>query len=146
MHGYTNYSCFAVNIYSSLVLENIMVNIMKVSIKKQSRAMLISFHSKSKAFSSPSERNKFFFGLHGRRQTVRKGGVKYIYRRKGILDSVPHIKVDDSVFIVSRGNASKVLKFFEEWQDKVGVKTFTVLLGEREMKKICRECLRVRIE
>jgi len=119
---------------------------MKITIKKQGKAVLFSYHTRSKAFSSASDRNKFFAGLHGRKQIVRKSGVKYIYRRKGLLDSVPHMKVDDSVFIVGREQARKVVKFFEGWQEKVNFKQFIVLLPERQLKKLCPGCRRVRIE
>ena len=119
---------------------------MEVNITKQKKAVLFSYHTNSKEFASPSERNKFFSGLHGRKQIVRKGDGEYIYRRKGLLDIVPHIKVDDSVFIVDREKARIVVKFFEEWQEKIGFKQFIVLLGEKDLKKLKSEKRRVRIE
>jgi hypothetical protein len=131
--------------YSHLV-KLVCGNIMKITIKTQGKAVLFSYHTNTKAFVSPSERNRFFAELHGRKQVVRKAGAEYIYRRKGLLDIISHMKVDDSVFIVSRENARKVVKFFEGWQDKVGVKQFIVLLGEGQMKKLCPGCRSVRIE
>jgi len=119
---------------------------MEVNIKQQKKAVLFNYSCNSKAFDSPSDRNKFFAGLHGRKQIVRRKGGEYIYRRKGLLDVIPHIKVDDSVFIVARENAGQVVKFFEEWQEKIEFKQFIVLLGGKELKKIKSEKRSVRIE
>lgn len=119
---------------------------MEIHVRKKGEAMLFTFHTKSKAFASPSERNRFFSGLYGRKQIVRRSGKEYIYRRRGLLDTIPYIKVDDSVFIVSKSNARKIIRFFERWQDKIEFNMFTILMDEQKLKKLCGKCRRVKIE
>jgi hypothetical protein len=105
------------------------------------KAVLICFSVKSGKFESHYERNKFFRGLYGWKQMIRKEivveGKKpktqekvYTYRREGLLDEMPHIKVDQSSFIIPENNFEKIVRFFEEWHDKVIWKKFKVLLEE----------------
>ena len=54
----------------------------------------------------------------------------YTYRREGLLDEIPHEKVDQSSFIVPEDDFDKITKFFKEWRDKVMWKSFKVLLDE----------------
>lgn len=101
----------------------------------EKRAILICFNVRSKKFDSNYERNKFFRGLYGWKQIIKKemaGGdkKKYVYEREGLLDEVPHKKVDQSSFIVEMQEAERFFKFFEEWADKVIWNTFKVLLEE----------------
>jgi len=108
---------------------------------KEKKAVLICFSVKSGKFESHYERNKFFRGLYGWKQMIRKEvmieGKKpktqekvYTYRREGLLDKMPHKKVDQSSFIVPEDNFEKITRFLKEWHDKVIWKTFKVLLEE----------------
>ena len=54
----------------------------------------------------------------------------YTYRREGLLDEMPHRKVDQSSFIVPEDNFETIINFLEEWHDKVIWKSFKVLLDE----------------
>ncbi len=54
----------------------------------------------------------------------------YIYERRGLLDYIPHKKVDQSSFFVSMDDAEQIFKFFEEWADKVMWKMFKVILED----------------
>ncbi|MDI6799011.1 MAG: hypothetical protein QMD12_03425 [Candidatus Aenigmarchaeota archaeon] len=108
---------------------------------KEKRAVLICFSVRSGRFESHYERNKFFRGLYGWKQMIRKEicagkpGKKekvYTYRREGLLDEMPHIKVDQSSFIVPEDEFEKITRFLKEWHDKVIWKTFKVLLDEDE--------------
>ena len=129
----------ALNIFSIYVYTK--CDIMRIEIKKKKgeTAILISFDTIKKNFESASERNRFFWGLHGRKQTVVKSSGRYEYFREGLLEEVPHIKVDNSVFIVALKHLQKMLNFFDEWEDKVEIKTFPVLLERDDIKKLERE-------
>lgn len=99
------------------------------------RAVLISYDTKKKRFKSLYERNKFYRGLFGFKQTVKKNGKKYKYSKEGLLDEIPHIKVEDSVFIVSKKHLKKLINYFEEWKGKVSYDTFKVILEEEDKWK-----------
>jgi hypothetical protein len=65
---------------------------------------------------------------------VRRAGKEYEYRREGLLDMIPHIKVDSSVFIVAIHELKKVIKYMRMWEDKINYKTFRVLLEPDKIK------------
>jgi hypothetical protein len=110
---------------------------MRITIKKKGKtAILISFDTLKEKFKSPSERNRFYWGLYGRRQIVIKRSKKYVYEREGVLEEIPHIKVSNSVFIVALQHLQKLMEFFKEWEDKIELKTFPVLLNESEIRKL----------
>lgn len=114
---------------------------MQIKIRKRGNktAILISFDTASEKFISASERNKFFSELHGRRQIIIKRSKRYEYKREGLLDVIPHIKVDNSVFIIALEHLKRMQEFFNEWEDKVFVKTFPVILNKDEAKELERE-------
>ncbi len=102
---------------------------------KEKRAVLFAFSVQSSKFDSNSERNKFFRMLYGWKQTVPKGKKEYVYERKGMLDEMPHEKVDQSSFIVQENDFNRMEKFFDEWSNKVIWKTFKVLM-DKNMKDV----------
>ena len=104
--------------------------------KKGQQAILISFDTVRENFKSASERNRFYWKLHGRKQVVIKKSGRYEYNREGLLEEIPHIKVANSVFIIAMEHMRRMMKFFDEWEDKIELKTFPVLLDEIEMKKL----------
>ncbi len=103
------------------------------------KAVLISFSIMTKKFENKSERNKFYKELYGWKQIVKKQEKKYTYRRGGLLDEIPHIKVDRSVFIIMKKHMDRMIKFLEEWEDKIKWNVFDVLLDE-EQEKMLRRC------
>ncbi len=110
---------------------------MRIEIRKKGKtAVLISFDTLKEKFKSPSERNRFYWGLYGRRQIVIKSSKRYVYEKEGLLGEIPHIKVSNSVFIVALQHLEKLMKFFKEWEDKIEIKTFPVLLDEKEVKEL----------
>ncbi len=113
---------------------------MQIRIRKQGehKAVLISFDTNSEEFDSNSERNKFFQDLHGRRQIIIKKSSRYVYEREGMLDRVPHLNVAQSVFIVMQENLRAMEEFFNQWEDKVQVKTFPVMITEEEFETLKR--------
>ena len=104
--------------------------------KKDQTAILISFDTLRDKFQSPSERNKFYWELHGRKQVVVKKSVRYEYDKKGLLEQMPNIPVSDSVFIVAMEHMKRMEQFFKEWQDKVEFEMFPVLLDQRKKKEL----------
>ena len=111
---------------------------MKIKIRKKgsNTAILISFDINSQKFESLSERSKFFEELYGRKQVIKREKKVYKYHREGLMDEVPHIKVDNSVFIIAMEHLRRMEEFFDQWEDKVMFKTFPVLLKERQMKEL----------
>jgi len=107
--------------------------------KDEKKAVLITFSVKSEKFESNSERNKFFKTLYGWNQTVVRdaSGTKahkktYEYRREGILDEIPHEKIDQSSFIIPENKYDEIESFFKEWHNKVMWRTFKVLMDDEE--------------
>jgi len=111
---------------------------MEIRIGKQDgkTAVLISFDTDAEKFESAYERNKFFNELHGRKQVIIKENKRYEYRREGLLDEVPHLKVANSVFIIMQEHMRMMQEFFGEWEDKVMFRSFPVLLSPSEFKEM----------
>jgi hypothetical protein len=115
----------------------------KIGQKNGKMAILISFDTNGEAFESPYERNKFFTELHGRKQIVVKGGKRYEYDREGLLDEIPNLRVDNSVFIIMQEHRRMMEQFFNAWQDKVMFKSFPVVLDNREFHELQRAKRRI---
>jgi methionine aminopeptidase len=94
------------------------------------KAVLIAFTLKSSKLSSSYEKVKFFKALYGWKQVVSSKKSRYEYERPGLLKGIPHVKVDQSSFLVQEEDLEKIVSFFEEWADKVIWKSFKVLLEE----------------
>ena len=104
--------------------------------KKEQTAILISFDTIKEKFESPSERNRFYWKLYGRKQVVVKQSRRYEYEREGLLEDIPHIKVANSVFIIALEHLKRMMNFFDEWEDKIELKTFPVLLDKDELEEL----------
>lgn len=109
---------------------------MKIEIRKNGAAVIITFDTHAERFESPYERNKFFRELHGWNQTVPNGSKRYEYRRPGLLDEVPHIKVADSAFIVAMEHMKRMEQFFREWEDKVEVEMFNIMMDPEKLRRL----------
>ncbi len=115
-------------------------------IKKNDKAVMFTFTMKSSGVTN-SEKTKFYKELYGWTQTVPGGKKKYVYHREGVLEDVPHEKVDQSSFIVPEDEADKMMDFFDDWGKKVMMRTFKVLIDDdddffkefNEMKRKMRE-------
>lgn len=99
----------------------------------QEKAALITYNTERKNFESVYERNKFYRGLFGYKQTVRKNGKEYEYEKDGLMDEIPHIRIDDSVFIAPTRHVSKVESYFDEWGQKVSKHIFTVIIEDEQI-------------
>lgn len=109
---------------------------MRVEIRKKRQAILISFDTIKEKFESASERNRFYWELHGRKQVVIKDSGRYEYDKEGLLEEVPHIDVADSVFIIAMDHMKKMMEFFKDWEDKIELKTFPILLDDKESEEL----------
>ncbi len=111
---------------------------MRIEIKKDGNntAILISFDMDCSKFDSNYERNRFFRGLYGWNQVIRKNNSVYHYHRGGVMNEVPHIKVDNSVFIVATDEMQRILDYFDNWENKISWKTFRVLLTPDEIRSL----------
>src|SRR3989304_8819554 len=111
---------------------------MRIEIKRKGggAAILITFDTIKENFDSPSERNRFFWELHGRKQVVTKDSGRYEYEKEGLLDEIPNIRVADSVFIIMQEHMKRMMEFFDEWDDKVEFDTFPVLLNQKRIREM----------
>lgn len=105
----------------------------------EKKAILITFSVESKKFSSNYERNKFFRELYGWKQIIKKEEKRYTYRRNGLLDEMPHLKVDQSMFIILEKHMQRMIEFLEDWEDKIRWNKFNVLL-DQEQEKMLKGC------
>lgn len=96
-------------------------------------AALLTYDTHSSKFDSVYERNKFYRGLFGYTQTVKKNGKTYQYEKDGILDEIPSVRIDDSVFIIAKTRCGEVKDYFSDWGDKVTFRIFTVVLEDRDI-------------
>lgn len=99
----------------------------------ETEAALFTYNTERKNFDSVYERNKFYRGLFGYKQTVRKNGKEYSYEKDGLMDDIPHIRIDDSVFVTSTGYVSRIEAYFDEWGKKVSIHVFTVLIEDENI-------------
>lgn len=109
---------------------------MRIEIRKNGAAVIITFDTQAEKFDSDYERNKFFRKLHGWNQVVPNGDKRYEYRRPGLLDEIPHIKVADSAFIVAMEHMKRMQQFFDEWHEKVHCEMMKIMMDPEQMKKL----------
>lgn len=73
--------------------------------------------------------DKFCKKFYG--QETSSHGGKYHYRRRGLLDEIPHIKLIRGVIIVSNDNAVRVIQFLNEFNAEYYMRD-VILLPEDE--------------
>src|SRR3989344_2683782 len=103
----------------------------------EKKGVLITFSIRTEKL-KPSEKTVFFRKLYGWKQVVSNEDKTYEYESPGILDEVPHEKVDQSSFIIPENHADELMDFFEQWHNKIMLKTFKVLL-DKETRNIFDE-------
>jgi len=96
-------------------------------------ASLLTYTTHRDKFESMYERNQFYRGLFGYKQTVKRNGKKYEYEKDGLMDEVPNIRIDDSVFIVSREHTEPVRVYFQDWGVKVSHHIFKVMVEDESI-------------
>lgn len=100
----------------------------------ENKAVLICFSIKTKKFDNTYERNRFFRQLYGWKQIINKNYKHYEYRRMGLLDEIPNIRVDQSMFIILKKHLDIMREFFDNWEDKINWHMFDVLLDKKQKK------------
>lgn len=93
-------------------------------------ASLLTYKTHRKKFESMYERNQFYRGLFGYKQTVKRNGKEYEYEKEGLMDEVPNVRIDDSVFIIARECRGDVDEYFQDWGKKVSHHLFRVVLED----------------
>lgn len=73
--------------------------------------------------------NQFCKKFYG--QETSSHGGQYRYRRKGLLDNIPHVKLIGGVIIVSSENADKVMQFLKDYDAEFFIRK-VILLPEDE--------------
>jgi hypothetical protein len=101
-------------------------------------ASLLTYSTEKKNFDSVYERNKFYRGLFGYKQTVKKNGKEYEYDKDGLMDEIPNIRIDDSVFIIAEKRTENVRDYFTKWEPKISYHIFTVMIEDQEILKKIR--------
>lgn len=101
----------------------------RVEKKAGEKAVMFTYTIRSSGVTN-SEKTRFYKELYGWTQTVPGGKKKYVYHREGVLEDVPHEKVDQSSFLVPEDDADEVTEFFDEWSKKVMMRAFKVLLED----------------
>jgi len=116
---------------------------MKVIIRKKGleQVVIITFHTRTEKFDSDYERNKFFRGLHGWKQMVPGENKRYLYKRTGLLDEIPHAKIADSVFMVAIENMRRVMEYFDQWENKIDYEMTDVMMEREKLKRLFRQTL-----
>ena len=121
---------------------------MRIEVRRRGNeaAVLITFNTFGDRFESNYERNKFFRELHGWKQTVPRNERRYVYRRSGLLDEVPHIKVSDSVFIVAMEHMKRMEDFFRQWREKVECDMMEIMIERQRFFDELRKKRRIEPE
>ena len=96
-------------------------------------ACLLSYSTEREEFESMYERNQFYRGLFGYTQTVKRNGKEYEYEKDGLMDEIPNVRIDDSVFLFASGDRDRVEAYFVEWGEKVTHHIFKVVLEKESL-------------
>ncbi len=72
--------------------------------------------------------NRFCKKFYG--QETSSHGGKYHYRRRGLLDNIPHIKPVGGIIIVSSENADKLMQFLKDYDAEFFVREIILLLED----------------
>lgn len=99
----------------------------------EEKAALLTYNTNREYFDSVYERNKFYRGLFGYKQTVKKNGKTYEYEKDGLMDEVPNTRIDDSVFIFGKRYVERVEEYFKKWENKVSHHIFTVVVQDQKI-------------
>lgn len=81
-----------------------------------------------------TELGKFVKKFYGQETSTRNG--KYRYRRKGLLDSIPHRKLLRGVIIIRKSDLDNIMKLLIQWNAVVDQR---IIEPNEEDLKILRE-------
>jgi hypothetical protein len=95
-------------------------------------ACILVFHLPKKM--KNSDLGKFMKRFYGQETSTQSG--KYRYRRKGLLDSIPHRKLLRGVIIIRKSDLEDVMKLLIEWNAVVDQR---IIEPTEEDLKVLRE-------
>ncbi len=72
--------------------------------------------------------NQFCKKFYG--QETSSHGGKYHYRRQGLLDNIPHIKLIGGVIIITKDSAGKVIDFLKGYDTEFYIRDVILLLED----------------
>ena len=92
------------------------------------KAEIITYETKNMSNSKRSIISKRIFGF-----TDQTKKSTYIYKRKGILKSLPHVIITKKTFVIKAKNAKKIKKTIK----KLGanVKSWKIEISEKKLRK-----------
>ncbi|MFB6208796.1 MAG: hypothetical protein ABEJ56_01510 [Candidatus Nanohaloarchaea archaeon] len=100
---------------------------------KEKEASLLTYNTHREKFESVYERNKFYRGLFGYTQKVKKNGKTYEYEKDGLMDEIPNSRIDDSVFIIANHYVTRIEDYFQDWGEKVSHHIFKVIIEDKNI-------------
>jgi hypothetical protein len=66
---------------------------------------------------------------------VKKNGKEYEYEKDGLMDEIPNVRIDDSVFIIMQNHKGRVNEYFTDWGEKVTHHIFKVIIDDKNVIK-----------
>ncbi len=64
---------------------------------------------------------------------MKRNGKTYEYDKDGLMDEVPNVRIDDSVFIIKEEYNSQVKAYFTDWGDKVSYHLLKVIVDDQKL-------------
>lgn len=113
----------------------------KRSVKKKEykKVVLVTYDTQKENFKSLYDRNKFYRKLFGYKQKVKKNDKYYEYEKDGIVDEIPCLRIEDSVFLIPEENYPQLEKYLKKWENKVNYQSFDILLKERRWSTMIKK-------
>jgi hypothetical protein len=107
--------------------------------RRMKKVIIVAFRTVSDNFDSDYERSKFFRELHGWNQSVPSEKKRYVYRRNGLLDLVPHEKIADSVFMAMMDDMERIEDFFNAWSEKVEYDIMQAMVERKRFMRLAEQ-------
>lgn len=81
-------------------------------------------------YTSLKRTNQFCKKFYGQNTSTHKG--KYQYRRKGLLDEMPNIKLIRGVIIIPKKYTNRIIKFLQEYNAEIHARTIILTAQDRK--------------
>jgi len=98
------------------------------------KALLVTYRAEGRMFDSTYQRNQFYRGLFGYRQTVKRNGKRYKYDKDGIADLSGVTRVDDSALLFVKGRREEILDYMQDWP-QVSHHVFKVEVEDKQLRR-----------
>jgi len=99
----------------------------------KNRGTIILYRIRTKTTKSNTE--KFCREFYGYMDKSNYG--KYQYRRKGLLDRIPHVKLIRGAIIIKKENCDEITQFLKKFNAEVHVRT--IILVKKDKKQLINE-------